>query len=138
MRRRADPTARRVALAIGAARVGLGVGALFLTRPTLRALLFDETDGTGRALARLAGGRDLALGLATLAARGDDEALARLSLLAALLDGADAIAMSVSARDPQVRLAALGGVASGGAAAVAGIWSAARLRSPSSPDSSAG
>jgi hypothetical protein len=111
-----------MALALGAARVGLGVGALFVTRPTLKALLFGETDAVGRALAKLAGGRDLALGTMTLAARDDPATLRALTLAAAILDAADAFALGLAARDPDTRLAGLGGVASGGGAAVAGAW----------------
>jgi len=126
-RRRPDPLAREVALTLGAGRVALGVGALFATRPTLKALLFGETDGVGRALAKLAGGRDLALGLMTLAARDDREALRAAVLAGAVLDTADAVSLGLAARDGETRLAGFGGVASGGAAALAGAWAWRRL-----------
>lgn len=126
-RKKPDPNARRVALALGAARTGLGVGALFFTRATLKALLFGEADGTGRALAKLAGGRDLALGLATLAAHDDRAMLRRMTRTAALLDLADAAAMAVVARDPEVRLAGLGGAVSGAGGAALSAWAASRL-----------
>jgi hypothetical protein len=122
-----DSLGRRVALALGAARVGLGVGALFVTRPALKALLFGETDAVGRALAKLAGGRDLTLGLLTLAAGGDAATLRTLTLTAAILDAADAFALGLAARDAETRLAGLAGVASGGGAAIAGIWAVRRL-----------
>jgi hypothetical protein len=122
-----DPLGRRVALALGAGRVALGVGALFVTGPTLKALGFGQTDGAGRALARLAGGRDLALGLLTLAAREDRATLRTLVLSAAVLDTADAVSLGLAARDGDTRLAALGGVVSGGAAATAGAWAWHRL-----------
>jgi hypothetical protein len=122
-----DPLGRRTALALGAARTTLGVGALFATRPTLKALLFGETDAVGRAMAKLAGGRDLALGAMTLAARDDAATLRALVLAAAILDAADAFALGLAARDPDTRLAGLGGVASGGGAAIAGIWAWRRL-----------
>jgi hypothetical protein len=127
--RRTDPTARRLALALGAARTGLGVGALFVTGPTLKVLLFGETDGVGRALAKLAGGRDLALGLLTLVARDDAAALRGLTLTAVVLDAADAFSLGLSARDAETRLAGLGGVASGGGAALLGAWTWRRLGS---------
>jgi hypothetical protein len=125
--RRIDPLGRRGALALGAARTGLGVGALFATRPTLKALLFGETDAVGRALAKLAGGRDLALGAMALAARDDAATLRTIILAAAILDAADAVSLGLAARDPDTRLAGLGGVASGGGAAVAGLWVWRRL-----------
>jgi hypothetical protein len=124
-----DPLGRRAALALGAARAGLGVGALFATRPTLKALLFGETDAVGRALAKLAGGRDLAFGAMALAARDDAVTLRTIVLSAAILDAADAVSLGLAARDPDTRLAGLGGVASGGAAAVTGIWTWRRLSS---------
>jgi hypothetical protein len=128
MRRRPiDPLGRRAALALGAARAGLGVGALFVTGPTLKALLFAETDAVGRALAKLAGGRDLALGTLALAARDDVAALRALTLAAAVLDAADAFSLGLAARDPDTRLAGLGGVVSGGGAALAGAWAWRRL-----------
>lgn len=129
-RRKPDPTARQLALALGTARTVLGVGALFATGPTLKALLFGETDGVGRALAKLAGGRDLALGLLTLAARDNPTALRDLTLTAAALDAADALALGLAARDPDTRLAGLGGVASGGGAALVGAWTWRRLARP--------
>jgi len=129
LRRQTDPLGRQAALTLGGARVGLGIGALFFTRPTLKLLLFGETDGAGRALAKLAGGRDLALGLMTLAARDDAAMLRTLTLAAALLDGADAFSLGLSTGDEETRLAGLGGVASGGAAAIAGIWAWRRLGS---------
>jgi hypothetical protein len=126
-RRRIDPAGRQAALALGAARAGLGVGALFPTRPTLKLLLLGETDGAGRALAKLAGGRDLALGLMTLAARDDAAMLRTLTLATAVLDAADALSLGLAARDGDTRLAGLGGVVSGGGAAIAGAWAWRRL-----------
>ncbi len=126
-RRKTDPTARQLALALGAARTGLGIGALFVTGPTLKALLFGETDSVGRALAKLAGGRDLALGLLILAARDNPAALRDLTLAAAVLDAADAFSLGLAARDGDTRLAGVGGVASGGGAALLGAWAWRRL-----------
>jgi hypothetical protein len=128
-RRGIDPVGRRAALALGAARTGLGVGALFATGPTLKALLFGETDAVGRALAKLAGGRDLALGLLTLAARDDVAMLRTLTLSAAILDAADAFSLGLAARDGDTRIAGLAGVVSGGGAAIAGAWAWRRLSS---------
>jgi hypothetical protein len=125
--RRIDPLGRQVALTLGAGRVALGVGALFATTPTLKALGFGQTDGTGRALAKLAGGRDLALGLLTLAARENRAALRTVVLSSAVLDAADAVSLGLAARDGDTRLAGLGGIVSGAAAALAGAWAWQRL-----------
>jgi len=125
--RRIDPLGRRLTLTLGAGRVALGAGALFVTGPTLKAMGFGGSDSSGRALAKLAGGRDLALGLLTLASRDDAAALRTVTLAAAVLDGADAFSLGLAARDGESRRAGLGGVASGGAAALAGAWAWRRL-----------
>jgi hypothetical protein len=122
-----DPHARRVALQIGASRIAIGTGALLFTRPALRALGFGEAEGTGLALARLAGGRDLAIGALTLAARDDRERLRTLLLVSSACDVADAVGLGLSAGNPETRRAGLGGIVSGGAAAIAGFWAWRRL-----------
>ncbi len=114
-------------LGLAAARVGIGVGAVFVTRPALKALGFAETDAAGIALGRIAGGRDIALGLLALAARDDRKALRIAALAAAAVDAADAITFGVAARDPVARRAGLGGLVSGGAAAITGAWAWRRL-----------
>jgi glutamyl-tRNA reductase len=122
-----NPQGRQAALALGAGRLGLGVAALFFTRPALKALLFGRTDAVGESLARLAGARDLTLGAMTLAAHDDAARLRALTLTAAALDTADAVAFGLAARTPALRLAGLGGVVAGGGAAVAGAWAWRRL-----------
>ncbi len=121
-----DPLARRAAVAIGAARVALGIGAVFFTEPALRSMGFGEGGATGRALAKLAGGRDIALGLLTVTA-GDRETLRRMTLTGAALDAADALSSGLAARDPATRPGSFGGVASGTAAAIASLWAGRRL-----------
>ena len=123
-------TARKVAIAIAAGRIALGVGALLATRPALRVLGFPGTDASGRALARLSGGRDLALGALTLAARHDTAALRALTLAGASLDAADALTLGrAGQKESELRLAGIGGVISGGGAALAGAWAWRRLQS---------
>jgi hypothetical protein len=114
-------------LAIAAGRIAIGVGAALATRPALKALGFAETDAAGLALGRIAGGRDVALGLLTVAARDDAKALRVAALAAAAVDASDAVTFAVAARDPLARRAGLGGVVSGGAAALAGAWAWRRL-----------
>jgi hypothetical protein len=126
-RNRIDPPARRVALQIGGSRLAMGLGIFFVTQPALRALRFGETDAGGEALAKLGGGRDVALGALTLAARDDRQALRMALLISSACDVADAVALGVSARRPETRKAGLGGVLSGSAAALAGLWAWRRL-----------
>lgn len=126
-RARPDPAARRIALQIGASRVAIGLGALLATKPALRMMGFDHPEASGVALARLAGGRDVALGALTVAARDDRAQLRTMILVSSACDVADAVGLGLSAGQPETRRAGLGGVLSGGAAAVAGMWAWRRL-----------
>jgi hypothetical protein len=122
-------TARKVAIAIASGRIAIGAGALLATRPALRALGFPGTDASGYALARLAGGRDLALGALTVAARDDIAVLRALTLTGASLDAADALALGLAGQKrSELRLAGIGGVVSGGSAALVGAWAWRRLQ----------
>jgi hypothetical protein len=122
-----DSKARRVALQIGGTRVALGTAVFLATRPALRGLRFPEPGPTGVALAKLGGGRDIALGAVTLGALADPERLRPVMLVSGLCDLADAVAFAFAARDPQMRLPGISGVLSGGGAAVAGLWAWRRL-----------
>ena len=88
---------------------------------------FDATDTSARALARIAGGRDIALGLLTFAARDDRAALREATATAAAVDLGDAISFAIAGRDPAAGRAAVQGILSGGAAALVGAWATRRL-----------
>jgi hypothetical protein len=122
-----DRRARQVALQIGASRVAMGIGIFLATRPALRILGFGEPNAGGQALAKLGGGRDIAIGALTLAARDDPQALRATVLVSSACDLADAVALGISARHPETRKAGIGGIVSGGTAAVAGLWAWRRL-----------
>ncbi len=122
-----DSIGRACALELAAGRLAVGAAALFATRPALRALGFGETDASGRALARVLGARDLALGALTVASREDRGALRDVTLAAATLDAADAVAFALAMREPALRRAGLGGALSAAIAAGAGFWAARRL-----------
>jgi uncharacterized protein DUF4267 len=122
-----DPKARQVALQIGASRVAIGLGTMVATRPALKALGFGDPEQSGMALAKLAGGRDIALGAMTLAARDDATKLRTLLLVSSACDLADAVSLGLSARYPETRRAGLGGIFSGGGAAIAGFLAWRRL-----------
>ncbi|HWJ42518.1 MAG TPA: DUF4267 domain-containing protein [Solirubrobacterales bacterium] len=124
---RTDRRARQLALTIGAGRVAMGVGILFATRPALRRMGFGTTDASGEALAKLGGGRDIALGAMTLAARDDRRALRTAILVSGACDAADALALGISAGRPETRQAGIGGVIAGGGAAAACLWAWHRL-----------
>jgi hypothetical protein len=122
-----DPLGRQAAIAIGAARLGIGAGALFATRRALKPLGFGDTDAKGVALAKLAGGRDLALGALTLACRDDARRLPALVLAGVALDSADAVSLGLAAANPQTRAGGFGGALSGVVAAAVGCWAWRRL-----------
>jgi hypothetical protein len=122
-----DPLARAAVLGIAAGRIGIGVGALLATRPALKALGFEPANTQTRALARLAGSRDIAIGLLTIAARDDRVALREATAAAAAVDLGDAVCFAIAGRDPAAGRAAVQGILSGGAAAAVGAWAIRRL-----------
>ena len=122
-----DPKARQLALAIGATRMALGVAILFGTRPALRGMGFGRADASGEALAKLGGGRDLALAAMTLAARDDRQALRSVILVSGACDAADAVTLGLSAGRPETRQAGIGGTLAGSGAAAACLWIWRRL-----------
>jgi hypothetical protein len=134
-RARIDPLGRQAAIAIAGGRIAIGVGALLATGPALKVLGFSETDVSGRALARLAGSRDVALGLLTILARDDPRGLRVATAASAALDAADALSFGIASADPSARRAGLLGFTSGSAAALSGLWAWRRLsrRRPASP-----
>jgi len=121
-RAKMDRKARQVALRIGGSRVAMGVAIFLATRPALRVLGFGEANAGGEALAKLGGGRDIAIGALTLASRNDLQALRTTMLVSSACDLADAVALGMSARHPETRKAGIGGLLSGSGAAVAGLW----------------
>ena len=125
--RKPDPLARTAVLGIAGGRIAIGVGALLATRPALKVLGFDPTDTSARALARIAGGRDIALGLLTVAARDDRAALREATATAAAVDLGDAVCFAIAGRDPAAGRAAVQGILSGGAAALVGAWAVRRF-----------
>ena len=120
-----DP--RALALAIAAIRAALGISILAATDTALKAMLYGETNETGRAVARLVGARDLTLGAATLLAADRPRELRRLTATGGVLDAADTVALALAARNPDTRAAGIGGVLFAGSAAVLCAWTARRL-----------
>lgn len=114
-------------LGIAAGRTAIGVGALLATRPALKVLGFEAADTSTRTLARIAGGRDIALGLLAFSARDDRAALRDAAAAAAAVDLGDAICFGIAGRDPAAGRAAVQGIVSGGGAAIVGAWALRRL-----------
>jgi hypothetical protein len=126
-RRKPDPLARAAVLGIAGGRIAIGAGALLATRPALKVLGFEASDTSARALTRIAGGRDIALGLLTIAVRDDRARLLEIAAVAAAVDLGDAICFGIAGRDPAAGRAAVQGILSGGAATVVGAWAVRRL-----------
>ena len=124
---RIDPLARQAVLGMAGCRVAIGAASFLATGPALRAAGLGEANATARAVGKVAGGRDLALGLLTFAAREDRQMLRTVTLAAALLDAADAAAFSFAAAEPETRTGGALGVLAGGAAALLGFWAYRRL-----------
>jgi hypothetical protein len=114
-------------LGIAGGRIAIGAVALLATRPALKVLGFEASDTSARALARIAGGRDIAVGLLTFAARDNRAALREISAAAAAVDLGDAVCFGIAGRDPAAGRAAVQGILSGGAAAAVGAWAVRRL-----------
>lgn len=126
-RRKPDPFARAAVLGIAGGRIAIGVGAVLATRPALRILGFEASDTSARTLTRIAGGRDIALGLLTLAARDDRARLLETAAVAAAVDLGDTICFGIAGRDPAAGRAAVQGILAGGAATAVGAWAVRRL-----------
>ncbi len=125
----ANPTRSPAPPCSGSPRGGSGSASArcSLTRPALKALGFEASDTSTRALARLAGSRDIALGLLTIAVRDDRVALREATAAAAAVDLGDAVCFAIAGRDPAAGRAAVQGILSGGAAAAVGAWAVRRL-----------
>lgn len=126
---RPDQLARAGAVAIALGRIGIGTAALAVTRPGLAALGFADPHPATVVLARMAGVRDIALGLHALAVRDERDRLREASVLGAAVDAGDAFAFgaALAAREG-IDSTALRNLPIAASAVVAGAWVASRLR----------
>ena len=110
--RSVDPDAARAALWIGAVRTAIGIGVLMAPGPLLRSWGFPEQErrsGSVKALLRVLGGRDVVLGLATLAARDNPAALRTMVAASAAIDTGDtAVSLGLAVASPDARRPAIG------------------------------
>lgn len=124
-----QPDVRAYALVSGLGRIAIGVGLALAPKQALGALGFDDAPAGTVAVSRIAGGRDIAIGVATIAAMRDTDRLWRASIASAFVDAGDAAAFAAAASsDPKMRTAAVRGMAAAVPATIAGLWVAARLR----------
>jgi len=118
-----DEQVQRLAVLLARGRVGVGAAMLAAAGPLARLSLGSSEPGA-RAAARLAGGRDLALGLGALTSVRESAHGPEWISMGALVDGIDAVVLLVTPRLP-LRCRLFGVVA--GASAVVGLLTARRL-----------
>jgi len=114
---------RRVAILIARARVGLGAAMVVLGGP-VATLAVGSRERGGRAALRLAGGRDVALGLGALTCLHERTQDAEWVSMGALVDGVDALVLFATPGLPR-RSRLVGCLAAG--CAVAGLLASWRL-----------
>jgi hypothetical protein len=117
---------RTWSLASGIGRVAIGVGTLVAPEPALRLLGFAEVSPATAVASRIAGIRDLVLGVVTLAVLEDRARLRAASLANAAADAGDMLAFALALGGGE-RTAGARGLAAALPATVAGLWTAWRL-----------
>jgi hypothetical protein len=110
--------------------MAFGLAALAAPGYAARLMFGRGGDSTGaRLFARMLGGRDLALGLGVVIAVDRGAPLRGWLEAGALADGVDAVG-ALLARDELSPQAAIGSVAIGGGAALAGMWLSRQVHPP--------
>lgn len=124
-----DAAPRWISLASALGRLSIGIGLIAAPRKVLAALGFDRLDKQGVAVARIAGGRDIAMGTETLLALGDPGRLRRANLMNAAVDAGDAatFAVALAGGQKEVRRAAQRGLPGAALAALGGAVAAVLL-----------
>ena len=117
---------RAWSLASGIGRIAIGVGMLAAPGPSLRLLGFGELSTATTTVSRIAGIRDLVLGVVTLAALDDRERLRTATLANAAADAGDTLTFALAFASGE-RSAGARGLAAALPATVAGLWTAWRL-----------
>jgi hypothetical protein len=119
------PDVRAWSLVSGLGRVAFGVAMLAAPEPSLRAAGFESVSPATVAVTRLAGVRDLVLGVVTMASLSDPDRLRRATLANTAADAGDSLAFSLAMGVE--RAAATRGLAAALPATLAGVWTAWRL-----------
>ena len=127
-RRKPDPRADALLVAVAVGRVAIGVTGLLAPGPLLRSFGWNGADPGGRTLSRMTSARDLGFAALTLSARGDPDALRRAALFTGAADAVDCAAFGTALARGDGRAAplALSSLAGAGAA-LASAWAAQQL-----------
>jgi hypothetical protein len=124
-----DRLPRLAAIGLAAGRLAIGAGIWLAPERSWKALGLGGTEGRALVLGRLAASRDLVLGAWTLAALDHPERLSKVTAAVAAVDGADSLAFALALRDgPELRQAAVRGLAAAVPATLVGAWVASRSR----------
>jgi hypothetical protein len=121
-----DQLIRAWSLASGLGRAAIGIGMLAAPHVSLRALGLTEVSPATVMVSRIAGIRDVVLGVSTLIALEDRDRLRAATLASAVADAGDTLAFGVALGTPE-RTAGARGIAAALPAAVAGAWTVWRL-----------
>jgi hypothetical protein len=121
-----SPAVRAWSLASGLGRAAIGVGMLAAPEFSLRALGLTEVRPSTVMVSRIAGIRDLVLGVATLTALEDRDRLRAATLASAVADAGDTFAFGLALGTSE-RTAGARGIAAALPAALAGAWMVWRL-----------
>lgn len=120
---------RAVSFAMGAGRVAIGLGLIASPEIAMRMLGFPRYEPGTLVVSRIAGARDIVMGVATLLALGDRRRLAAAHLANAAADAGDAATFTAAlASGGELRGTAVRGLSAAVPATIAGLWAAARLR----------
>lgn len=133
LRRRSRPDARERLIAVTLASGRAAIGVSFWLAPNLaaRSLGFERLDDAAKAIARIAGTRDLVLAGWAFGALDDRARLRRASIAVAAADAADALAFALLLRSSEGSRAAVRGLAGAVPATALGWWLVESLSSGS-------
>ncbi len=122
-----SPDVRTLSLASGAGRIAIGLGMLAAPKLSLRLMGFPGANRASVTIARVAGGRDIVMGIATLNSLDDPDRLRAAILANAAADAGDSVAFALALRAGE-RTAGVVGMSAAVPATLAGLWVAWRLR----------
>jgi len=122
-----DALVRALSAGNGAGRIAIGLGLMLAPERALEVLGFPDAGPGAAVISRIAGVRDIVLGMNTILALDDPVRLRAASLANAGADAGDALTFTL-ALGGESDSAAKRGIAAAAPAALASIWAARRLR----------